>query len=85
MLAQGEYNLNYLARSAPSGERLVLRISTGTQEIATGDEQILYEANALELLAPLGIAPRLRHVDASRAEIPHGLLVEEYLPGTPLD
>ena len=84
-LAQGEYNLNYLASSPASGRRIVLRISTGTQEIATGDEQILYEANALKLLASLGLAPQLLHVDASRAEIPHGLLVEQYLPGVPLD
>ena len=85
LLAQGEYNLNYLATSAGTGRRIVLRLSTGTQEIATGAEQILYEASALELLAPLGLAPRLHHVDATRAEIPHGLLVEEYLPGPPLD
>jgi len=84
-LAQGEYNLNYLATSASSNRSVVLRISTGTQEIATGSEQVLYEANALRLLSPLGIAPTLLHVDASRAEIPHGLLVEEYLPGAPLD
>ena len=84
LLAQGEYNLNYLATSA-AGRRLVLRLSTGTQEIATGDEQILYEASALTLLAPLGLAPQLYHVDATRAEIPYGLLVEEYLPGPPLD
>jgi thiamine kinase-like enzyme len=84
-LAQGEYNLNYLATSRSSGRRVVLRISTGTQEIATGDEQILYEANALRLLTPLHLAPALFHVDASRAELPHGLLVEEYLPGVPLD
>ena len=85
MLAQGEYNLNYLATSPTDGARLVLRLSTGTQEIATGDEQILYEAGALRLLAPLRLAPALVHVDATRAEIPYGLLVEEYLPGPPLD
>lgn len=85
MLAQGEYNLNYLATSLSSGARLVLRLSTGTQEIATGAEQILYEAGALRLLAPLRLAPALVHVDATRAEIPYGLLVEEYLPGPPLD
>ncbi|MDQ3701623.1 MAG: aminoglycoside phosphotransferase family protein [Chloroflexota bacterium] len=82
-LAQGEYNLNYLATA---GDRqVVVRLNTGSQEVAAGAQQILYEAAALRLVAPTGIAPRLLHVDAHPEGIPHGLLVEEYLPGRPLE
>ncbi|MBI3971661.1 MAG: aminoglycoside phosphotransferase family protein [Chloroflexi bacterium] len=87
-LAQGEYNLNYLVTSTASaslGRRVVLRVNTGSQEIAAGVPQIVYEARALRLLQPSGIAPALFHVDASPGELPYGLLVEEYLPGRPLD
>ncbi len=81
VLAQGEYNLNYLV--AAGGRRVVARINTGTQ-IAEGD-QIAYEYRALAFLAPSGIAPAPYLLDNTGTEIPHGLLFEEYLPGRPLD
>lgn len=81
VLAQGEYNLNYLVRG---GERqVVARINTGTQ-IGAGD-QIGYEYRALEFLQPAGIAPAPLLLDNSGANIPYGFLVEEYFPGRPLD
>lgn len=82
-LAAGEYNLNYVATGARGSA--VVRVNTGSQEIAAGEQQILYEATALRALAPTGLAPALYHVDATPAGVGHGLLVEEYLPGRPLD
>lgn len=81
VLAQGEYNLNYLVTAGD--RRIVARINTGTQ-IGTGD-QIGYEYRALEFLRPAGIAPEPYLLDNSGAEIPYGFLVEEYFPGRPLD
>ena len=64
---------------------VVVRLSTGSQEVAAGSQQVLYEARALRLLEPSGVAPRLLHVDTTPAGLPYGLLIEEFLPGRPLD
>ncbi len=81
MLAQGEYNLNYLVTGG--ARHVVARINTGTQ-ISEGD-QIGYEYRALEFLRLTGIAPAPFLLDNSGVEIPYGFLVEEYFPGRPLD
>lgn len=81
ILAQGEYNLNYLISGGD--RRVVARVNTGTQ-IGAGD-QIGYEYRALEFLRPADIAPEPYLLDNSGAEIPHGFLVEEFFPGRPLD
>ena len=81
ILAQGEYNLNYLVSCGAA--QVVARINTGTQ-IGAGD-QIGYEYRALEFLRPAGIAPTPYLLDNTGAEIAHGFLVEEYFPGRPLD
>jgi aminoglycoside phosphotransferase (APT) family kinase protein len=81
ILAQGEYNLNYLVSCGE--RRVVARVNTGTQ-IAEGD-QIGYEYRALAFLRPAGIAPEPYLLDNTGAEIPYGFLVESYLPGRPLD
>lgn len=81
ILAQGEYNLNYLVSCGE--RRVVARVNTGTQ-IAEGD-QIGYEYRALAFLRPAGIAPEPYLLDNSGAEIPHGFLIESYIPGRPLD
>ncbi|MGI8690007.1 MAG: phosphotransferase family protein [Thermomicrobiales bacterium] len=81
MLAQGEYNLNYLVTDG--ARQVVARINTGTQ-IGAGD-QIGYEYRALEFLRPAGIAPEPFLLDNSGATIPYGFLVEQYFPGRPLD
>ena len=54
VLAQGEYNLNFLVTAG--GRHVVARINTGTQ-IAEGD-QIGYEFRALAFLAPFRHRPR---------------------------
>ncbi len=85
--AQGEYNANY-AFDVPSSEPggaprpLLLRVNLGSQMHLA--DQIGYEAAALRLLAPSGRTPRVLYVDGTRERLPHGVLVEERLPGRPL-
>lgn len=85
-LARGEYSLNYLVRREADGEPdLVARLVTGTQMGLPLEEQAPYEHHALELLAPSGVTPRPYHVDPSPEGLPYPLILEEYLPGRPLD
>ena len=81
-LARGEYSLNYLVR----GEQdLVARLVTGTQMGLPLEEQAPYEHHALELLAASSVTPRPYHVDPNPDGLPYPLILEEYLPGRPLD
>ncbi|MBC8076472.1 MAG: phosphotransferase [Chloroflexales bacterium] len=82
-LAQGEYSLNYLLES-PSA-RHVCRLVTASQMGMALGAQTSYEYAALGLLAPSGVTPQPFFCDAALAELPHGLIVEQYLPGRPLD
>jgi thiamine kinase-like enzyme len=85
-LARGEYSLNYLVRREPPGEPdLVARLVTGTQMGLPLEEQAPYEHHALKLLAPSGVTPRPYHVDPRPDGLPYPLILEEYLPGRPLD
>lgn len=79
MLAQGEYNINYVFTHPVSGLRLVLRINAGSQMHL--DRQIEYEAHALGLLTESGRTPRVYYVDGSMKYADHGFLVMDYLPG----
>ena len=56
VLGQGEYNLNYVFTHPVSGEKLVLRINTGSQMHL--EDQISYEFSALEGLAVSGRTPK---------------------------
>ncbi|MCA9958717.1 MAG: aminoglycoside phosphotransferase family protein [Chloroflexota bacterium] len=80
-LAQGEYNMNYLLQQ--DQRKWVLRVNVGTQ--INRDDQILYEYQALQLLAQSAVTPRPYFVDDSRMIIPYGVLIMEYLPGEALD
>jgi len=80
-LAQGEYNLNFLLSSGST--TLVFRLNIGTQ-IDRGD-QIQYEYRALKLLEESGVTPKPYFVDDTREFFETGILIEEYLPGEPLD
>ena len=85
-LARGEYSLNYLVRREPQGgPDLVARLVTGSQMGLALEEQAPYEHHALELLVPSGVTPRPYHVDPSPEGLPYPLILEEYLPGRPLD
>ena len=81
-LARGEYSLNYLVRGDPD---LVARLVTGTQMGLPLREQAAYEHHALTLLAPSGVTPRPYHVDPDPGDLPYPLVLEEFLPGRPLD
>ena len=75
-LGQGEYNTNYSFRH-PNGQKLVLRINTGSQMHL--DDQIGYEFSALKNLESSGRTPRAFFCDSTM-----NCLVMEYLPGRPL-
>ena len=77
VLGQGEYNLNYAFTHPVSGEKLVLRINTGSQMHL--EDQISYEFSALEGLVPSGRTPKPIACFPER-----GMLVMEYLPGRAL-
>jgi len=81
-LAQGEYSLNYLARG---DEDVVVRLVTGSQIGLSLQEQAPYEHNALELLSNSGVTPKPYFVDPSPEKLPYPVVVEEFLPGEPLD
>ena len=83
LLAQGEYNRNYVFTHPVTGERLVLRINFGSQMHL--DHQIEYEYNALKLLEESGRTPRPFYVDGSLKDFTNGVMVMEYLPGHALD
>lgn len=83
LLARGEYNVNFTFAHPETGRKLLFRVNLGSQMHL--DDQIGYEAHALELLAPSGRAPKLLYVDSSKAYFGKGVLVEGWLPGRPLD
>lgn len=78
-LARGEYSLNYRS------DGLVARLVTGSQIWLPLAEQAVYEYRALELLAASGVTPVPYHVDPAPSGLPYPVIVEEYLPGRPLD
>lgn len=77
-LGQGEYNLNYLFTHPITGQKLVLRINTGSQMHLA--DQISYEFSALTHLIPSGRTPKPLFCSPE-----HHLLVMEWLPGVALD
>ncbi len=79
LLAQGEYNVNYLFAHPVTGRKLVLRVNMGSQMHL--DRQIEYEAHALNLLSGCGRTPEVFYVDGSGRCLEHGILVMEYLNG----
>lgn len=83
VLAQGEYNLNYLLSSTTDATQLVLRVNIGTQ--IERDDQIMYEFRALKSLENSGVTPIPYFVDDSRSFFKQGILIMQYLPGEPLD
>lgn len=79
LLAQGEYNINYLFAHPVTGRKLILRVNADSQMHL--DRQIEYEAHALRLLSGSGRTPEVIYVDGSKRHIAYGVLVMEYLPG----
>ncbi len=83
ILAQGEYNINYIFTHPVSGKEFLLRVNCGSQMHL--EDQIGYEYHALELLWDSGRTPKVFFVDGSLEKLDHGVLVMEYLPGKSLD
>lgn len=83
VLAQGEYNINYIFSHPISRKELLLRVNCGSQMHLT--HQIEYEASALKTLENSGRTPKVYYVDGSLEKLDHGVLVMEYLPGASLD
>jgi aminoglycoside phosphotransferase (APT) family kinase protein len=83
MLAQGEYNRNYLFLHPVTGKKLILRVNFGSQMHL--EDQIGYEFQALELLKDSGRTPRPLYVDGTKEKLPFGIMVMEYLSGHALD
>ena len=78
LLGQGEYNLNYTFFHPVTGQKLVLRINTGSQMHLT--DQIGYEFAALECLRSSGRTPKPVCCYPEQ-----GMLVMEWLPGRALN
>lgn len=83
LLAQGEYNINYVFVHPVSEEKMILRVNTGSQMHL--EHQIEYEYHALKLLENSGRTPRAVYVDGSREKVEYGVMVMEFLEGHALD
>lgn len=83
LLAQGEYNMNYIFTHPVTDKKLLLRINCGSQMHL--EDQIGYEYRALRMLEPSGRTPKAVYVDGSKTKLRHGVMVMDYLPGRTLD
>lgn len=83
LLAQGEYNMNYMFTHPINRKQFLLRVNCGSQMHL--ENQIEYEYHALKLLQASGRTPGVFYVDGSLKRLKHGVLVMEYLPGSSLD
>lgn len=83
LLGRGEYNVNFVFLHPKTANRLLVRVNIGSQMKL--DDQIGYEANALKLLSSSGRTPQLLFWDSSKEYHGKGILVEQWLPGRPLD
>jgi len=82
-LAQGEYNMNFLIKQ--NSAAWVLRINSGSQIGYSTAEQITYEYQTLQLLAPLNVSPMPYFLDNTCVLLPFGILGMDYYPGESLN
>lgn len=82
MLAQGECNQNYTFVHPETGKKLVFRVNLVSQMHLR--DQTAYEYRALKALEASCRTPHALYMDSYAAEIGHGVMVYEYLPGRPL-
>lgn len=83
LLAQGEYNINYLFTHPITKEKLILRVNTASQ--MNLENQIEYEYKALLQLKGSKRTPIPICVDGSKKHLNYGVLVMNFLPGIDLD
>lgn len=83
LLAQGEYNINYLFTHPTTKEKLILRVNTASQ--MNLDNQIEYEYKTLLKLEESKRTPKAIYVDGSKKYLDYGILVMNFLPGVALD
>ncbi len=67
-LAQGEYNINFWFVHPLTGQKMVLRVNTGSQMHL--EHQIEYEYHTLEVLQESGRTPRPVFVDGRKEQLP---------------
>ena len=79
LLAQGEYNINYLFVHPITKEKLILRINTASQ--MNIDNQIEYEYKALLQLKDSNRTPTPLYLDKSKKYLDYGVLVMKFLEG----
>ena len=83
LLAQGEYNINYLFNHPITKEKLILRVNTASQMGLS--DQIEYEYKSLLQLKESKRTPIPIYVDGSKKHIDYGVLVMNFLQGVSLD
>ena len=83
LLAQGEYNINYLFTHPITKEKLILRVNTASQMNLS--DQIEYEYKSLLQLKESKRTPIPIYVDGSKKYLDYGVLVMNFLQGVPLD
>lgn len=83
LLAQGEYNINYLFIHPVTKEKLILRVNTASQMNLS--DQIEYEYKSLLQLKGSKRTPIPIYVDGSKKYIDYGILVMNFLQGVDLD
>lgn len=83
LLAQGEYNINYLFTHPTTKEKLILRVNTASQ--MNLKNQIEYEYKALLQLKNSNRTPIPLYMDGSKKYLNYGVLVMKFLEGLPLD
>ena len=70
LLAQGEYNINYVFTHPVTGKKLLLRVNCGSQMHL--EHQIEYEAYTLKLMEGSGRTPKVLYADGSKKILDHG-------------
>ncbi|WP_419725003.1 phosphotransferase family protein [Terrisporobacter petrolearius] len=83
LLAQGEYNINYLFTHPVTKDSLILRVNTASQMNLSN--QIEYEYKSLLQLKESNRTPIPIYVDGSKKHLDYGVLVMNFLQGVPLD
>lgn len=82
-LAEGEHNRNFVFTHPHTGKHYVLRVNLAMQPFH--NDQIAYEANALDVLAGSGCTPRPYYWDSGPDTPGNGILVMDYCKGHTLD